>query len=121
MEQLDISGTLTCKFEMDLGQLKHDFSVQHYSPEDDVIPDPVLRCIFRKDSEHPECEVEIGYVFEQNTLSNVITLEIPHLQTVHQGWYVCQVIPAIKEDDDTKPCNGISLSLSMFLFKYQTG
>ncbi|KAK7448039.1 hypothetical protein BaRGS_00040148 [Batillaria attramentaria] len=99
------SGKLTCEFSIDLEEQKYDFTVQRYDLIDDVTPDKVLGCIFRKDSEEPDCTVADGYKFNKNTISNVIILEIPHLEKKHEGWYICQVIPPLDEKNKTVPCN----------------
>ncbi|KAK7455329.1 hypothetical protein BaRGS_00039495, partial [Batillaria attramentaria] len=104
MEQHGNSGTLTCKFSIDLRQSKYDFAVQRYDLVDDVTPDKVLGCIFRKDSEDPDCDVEDGYEFDKNTISNTIILKMPHLEKKHEGWYICQVIPPLDEQNKTAHC-----------------
>ncbi|KAK7462054.1 hypothetical protein BaRGS_00038543 [Batillaria attramentaria] len=101
LESSGNSGTLTCNFDVNLAELKRDFSVQYYKLHNDVHPDVVLGCIWVKQTGNPNCTVAEGYEFDVDSISDKIVLRIPELRKEHEGWYMCQVIPFDGHDNAT--------------------
>ncbi|KAK7478058.1 hypothetical protein BaRGS_00030734 [Batillaria attramentaria] len=88
-------ATVTCRFDVDVGQRKLGVKVYKTTPNGEYTD--VIKCIWIKNSTELHCTPSPGYVFD-GELTRTMVVNISSASAEYMGDYVCQAIPSNPRD-----------------------